>query len=125
VVEEMRQILKTGGFLYAEVPFLQGYHPTPRDFYRYTLEGLDELFFRFAKIDSGVCVGPSSSLSWLLREYIIGLLTWFTPSSPLRTAASVVAGWLTFSLKYLDLFFVQRPGAQTIASGFYFFGRKE
>jgi SAM-dependent methyltransferase len=125
VVEEMHRILKTGGLCYAEVPFLQGYHPTPRDFYRYTLEGLDELFFRFAKIDSGVCVGPSSSVSWILREYITGLLTWFTPSNRLKTAASFVAGWLTFSLKYMDFFLLRRPGAHTIASGLYFFGRKE
>jgi SAM-dependent methyltransferase len=124
VVEEMYRVLKMGGLLYVEVPFLQGYHPTPQDFYRYTLEGLDELFSKFAKIDAGVCVGPSSSVSWLLREYIAGLLTWFTPSHRLKTPAVVVAGWLTFPLKYLDFFLVRRPGAHTIASGLYFFGRK-
>jgi SAM-dependent methyltransferase len=124
VVEEIHRVLKKGGLLYAEVPFLQGYHPAPRDFYRYTLEGIDELFFRFAKIDSGVCVGPSSSVSWLLREYITGLLTWFTPSNPLRTPASFFAGWLTFPLKYMDFFLLRRPGAHAIASGLYFLGRK-
>ncbi len=125
VVEEIHRVLKTGGLLYAEIPFLQGYHPAPRDYYRYTMEGLDELFIRFAKIDSGVCVGPSSSVSWLLREYITGLLTWFTPSNRLRTPAAFVAAWLTFPLKYMDYFLLRRPGAHAIASGLYYFGRKE
>jgi SAM-dependent methyltransferase len=125
VVEETRRVLKKGGLVYAEVPFLQGYHPTPRDYRRFTAEGLDELFSGFARIDSGVCAGPSSSLSWLLREYVTGLLTWFTPSSPLRGPAALAAGWLTFPLKYLDLLFAGRPGAAAIASGFYFLGRKE
>jgi len=124
VVEETRRVLKRGGLVYAEVPFLQGYHPTPRDYRRFTLEGLEELFSGFARIDSGVCVGPSSSVSWLLREYITGLLTGFTPSSPLRAPAAIAAGWLTFSIKYLDFLFARRPGAQAIASGLYFFGRK-
>jgi SAM-dependent methyltransferase len=124
VVEEMSRVLKTRGLVYAETPFLQGYHPTPRDFYRFTQEGLVELFSGFAKIDSGVCVGPSSSVSGLLREYIAGVLTWFTPSSPLRTPAAIIASWLTFPIKYLDFFFVRRPGAHAIASGLYFLGRK-
>lgn len=124
VVEETGRVLKKGGLVYAEVPFLQGYHPTPRDYRRYTLEGLDELFSGFAKIDSGVCVGPSSSVSWILREYIAGVLTWFTPSSPLRGPAAIVASWLTFPLKYLDFMFAGRPGAHVIASGLYFLGRK-
>jgi len=124
VVGEMARILKIGGVVYAEVPFLQGYHPTPGDFYRFTREGLEVLFSAFERIDSGVCVGPGSSLSWILREFVTGLLTWFSPASRLKTPATLVAGWLTFPLKYLDLFLVRRPNAHTIASGLYFLGRK-
>jgi SAM-dependent methyltransferase len=124
VVMEMSRILKKGGFVYAEVPFLQGYHPTPGDFYRYTLDGIEVLFSEFEKVDSGVCVGPGSSLSWILREFIIGLLTNFSPGKRWKTPTALIAGWLTFPVKYLDFFLARAPNAHAIASGLYFLGRK-
>lgn len=125
VVEEIQRVLKPGGLIYIETPFLQGYHPTPADYYRFTEDGLGELLSGFERVDSGVCAGPSSSLSWLLREYIAGLVTGFSPASPLRGMAVLAAAWLTFPIKYLDLLVGRRPGAAAIASGLFFLGRKK
>ncbi|MDH4197003.1 MAG: class I SAM-dependent methyltransferase [Candidatus Aminicenantes bacterium] len=125
VVKEIGRVLKPGGLVYIETPFLQGYHPTPTDYYRFTEEGLAELLSGFERVDSGVCAGPSSSLSWLLREYIAGLVTGFAPAGPLRGMAVLAAAWLTFPLKYLDLLVGRRPGAAAIASGLFFLGRKK
>ena len=125
VVEEIGRVLKPRGLVYVETPFMQGFHPTPRDYYRFTEEGLAELLSGFERVDSGVCVGPSSSLAWILREYLAGLATGFTPTSPWRGKAVMAAAWLTFPLKYLDLLVARRPGAAAIASGLFFLGRKK
>lgn len=124
VVREISRVLKAGGYVYAEAPFLQGFHPAPADFFRFTTQGLAQLFHGFMRIDSGVCVGPSSALSWVLREYLTGLLTGFSENQRLRKGAAVLSGWLTFPIKYLDIFFARRPVAHMVSSGVYFLGRK-
>ena len=40
VVDEMLRVLKPGGYIYSEVPFMQGFHADPDDYQRYTLPGL-------------------------------------------------------------------------------------
>ena len=85
VIAEMYRVLRCGGILYIEVPFLQGYHPSPRDFFRYTLEGLEELLPDFTKVESGVCVGPASTVCWIAREFLSGLLSGFSEN---RVSAS-------------------------------------
>lgn len=122
-VKEAIRVLKLDGILYAEVPFLQGFHPSPTDYQRYTRQGLLELFSDLECLDIGVCVGPSSALSWILRQYLAGVLTAFTARGWVRSVALTVAGWLTFPIKYLDWLFATRPYAALIASGFYYLGR--
>jgi SAM-dependent methyltransferase len=43
VIQEFYRVLKPGGYLVCDVPFLQTKHPDPTDFYRYTREGLEEI----------------------------------------------------------------------------------
>lgn len=44
VVREARRVLREGGALVGAVPFLVGYHPDPRDFWRFTHEALQRIF---------------------------------------------------------------------------------
>lgn len=124
VVEGIYRILRKGGIIYAEIPFIQGYHPSPKDFYRFSMEGLDKLFSKFSRIELGVSVGPSSALSWILREFLSGILTGFSQNRRARALAMFISGWMTFPIKYLDILFAKRPEAHRIASGLYFLGRK-
>jgi SAM-dependent methyltransferase len=119
VVTEMVRVLTRGGSLYVDVPFLQGFHPHPIDYQRYTLSGLRALLADFEPIASGVSVGPSSALAWVLREY----LPLWAPRR-LRTPVAVAGAWVTTPLKYLDTIVGHRPGAEKIAAGLYFWGRK-
>lgn len=124
VVHEIYRCLKKGGLIYAEVPFLQGYHPDKADFYRFTLQGLEALFVSFKKLDAGVCAGPSAALAWVLRDYVAGFFTMFS-GSKMEDRMRYLFTWLFSPLKYLDLFLATRSSAIRCASGFYFLGKKE
>jgi uncharacterized protein YbaR (Trm112 family)/SAM-dependent methyltransferase len=121
VICEMRRVLKHEGHIYAELPFLQGYHADPDDYQRFTLSGIRWLFRDFDTIDIGVCVGPSSALVWMLREYARLLVQ---PSEPLGKIMYRLVGWITLPLKYLDLLMARRDRAHVISAGLYFYGRK-
>jgi len=124
VVQEIRRCLKKEGLLYAEIPFLQGFHPDPKDFYRFTSQGILYLFQSFRFLDWGVCAGPSSSLAWLMRDYLSGLLTGFSDGRA-EALTRLILSWIFWPLKYLDYFFASRPSSRRIASAFYFLGKKE
>src|SRR5262245_63936790 len=68
-VREIFGILKPGGFVHFDVPLLQGYHADPTDYWRFTLDGLKLLCQCFQEIESGVHIGPSCGLVWVLREW--------------------------------------------------------
>ena len=44
LLSEIRRVLKPGGRVYGAVPFLVGYHPDPKDFWRYTGSALQNIF---------------------------------------------------------------------------------
>ena len=123
-VAEMLRVLRSGGLIYCEVPFIQLFHAAPHDYRRFTAAGLENLFEDFEKIEIGVCAGPSSAFSWVARGYLTGLLTGFSSNRRARQAAEFIAAWLTFPIKYLDLVAAGRPAAAEMASAFYFLGRK-
>jgi hypothetical protein len=103
---------------------MQGYHPasgTHQDFTRLTHVGLLELLSAFERIDFGVSGGPSSSVAWILREYLAMLVF---DGGRGYSLAYMVAGWLTWWIRYLDLFLSRREKAHRIACGFYVLGRK-
>jgi SAM-dependent methyltransferase len=125
VIGEMERVLRRGGIVYVEVPFLQGYHPTPEDFYRFTIEGLEQVLSGFSRLDSGVCVGPASTVSWVAREFLSGILCGFSGNRRLRQVTVFLAGWLTFPIKYFDLLLARGKTAGHIASGIYFLGVKK
>ena len=44
LLSEIRRVLKPGGRVYGATPFLVGYHPDPKDFWRYTGSALQNIF---------------------------------------------------------------------------------
>lgn len=64
LISEVYRILKPGGQVIGAVPFLVGYHPDPRDFWRYTSESLDKIFKEHNYKDIKITVlgrGPMSA----------------------------------------------------------------
>lgn len=120
ILKEARRVLKKGGYVYSEVPFLQPYHPAPEDYRRLTLKGIEKIHKDFVKIESGICVGPTSALLSFIREYI----PLFFNIKYIRGLIYLMISWFTFWLKYLDRFLIRNKHCQTIASSFYYIGRK-
>jgi len=121
VMQEIYRVLRKGGYVYVDVPFMAHYHGYPNDFQRYTLSGLEELCSGFSKVDSGVVVGPSSALCEMLRIYA----TLFSNKFYVQKFLQGVIGWLTFPLKYLDLFMVKNKDAYIAAYANFVLAKKE
>jgi len=121
VINEIHRVLRKGGRLYAEVPFLQPFHSAPHDYNRVTLSGLQKLFYQFEPLDFGVCVGPGSCVTWVLVEYV----QIFFSRPILKKLARYSTQIILFPLKYLDRLLIQKKEAHIIASGFYFLGIKK
>jgi len=122
ILSEMKRVLKKDGLVYVAVPFLQGYHSSPQDYYRWTCQGIEESLNSFQKIEVGIRGGPTSALCWVLQEWL-ALIFSFNVQFLYRFFYLFFAV-LTFPLKYLDLVLARYSGSSNIASGFYFLGKR-
>ena len=120
IVNEMYRVLKRGGYIYIECPFLQEYHAFPLDFQRYTLTGLENLLSDFQRIESGVCAGPSATFGRIFREYCAS----FSDNLYIHQLLKILAGWFIFPIRYLDLYLNKKKYAHVIAMGLYYIGKK-
>jgi SAM-dependent methyltransferase len=120
-VAEMRRVLKPGGRLICFVPFIQGYHASPRDYQRYTFSGMQQLFREFAEVEARVGAGPTSGMLWVVQEWLAIVLS-FGSLRLYRLLAPLM--WLLSPLKWLDLWLSRHPAAAVIASGFIVEARK-
>lgn len=120
VASEIARVLRPGGLLYSELPFMQQVHEGAYDFTRYTLSGHRRLFNRFQEVDSGLVAGPSTALVWSIENFVLAFVR--SPAFKKLTKAFVrfVFGWI----KYLDHLLANRPEAMDGASCTYFFGFK-
>jgi SAM-dependent methyltransferase len=115
---EMARVLKPGGLVYAETPFMQQVHMGGHDFSRYTLVGHRRLFREFEELSSGVAVGPGSALAWALVYFILS----FSTSKRSRQLLNALASASFFWLKYFDRVLNERTAARDAACGVYFMG---
>ena len=120
VINEAARVLKPGGYLYLEVPFLQGFHADPHDFQRYTLEGLRVRTKAFTEIDAGVSVGPFCTLVWIIRD---GVSSCFA-NRLLYAASRFVAGWALSPVRYLDYLIRDNPAARRLACEYFYLCQK-
>jgi SAM-dependent methyltransferase len=74
VVREIHRVLKPGGIVYAETPFMQQVHEGAYDFTRFTELGHRWLWRQFEEIDRGVIGGPGLSLYWSGRYFCRAVL---------------------------------------------------
>jgi SAM-dependent methyltransferase len=99
VAGELRRVLAPGGYLHLVTPFCHPFHEYPRDYRRFTLDGLKELAGDLEVVAEGWRTGPTATLLVVGIEYVKGLLPWRW----WRGGTHFALGWLLFPLRYLDL----------------------
>lgn len=73
VAAEIHRVLRTGGMLYSEMPFMQQVHEGAYDVTRYSLVGHRRLFRRFRELDSGMVAGPGTALAWAVEHFLLAV----------------------------------------------------
>jgi SAM-dependent methyltransferase len=73
VVDEIYRVLRPGGLVYADTPFMQQVHEGPYDFVRFTESGHGYLFRHFALRNSGVAAGLGTQLLWSIIYFSRGI----------------------------------------------------
>jgi SAM-dependent methyltransferase/uncharacterized protein YbaR (Trm112 family) len=122
-VSEMHRVLRPGGYVYAEIPFLRAYHMIPHDYQRYTISGIEALFRRhgFETLDVGICSGPFTALVLFLTDFARSMLSF---SRPIQMAAYTALSLLLHPMKYLDRWVENAEWAEINACNFYYLGMK-
>lgn len=115
VVDEIHRVLRRGGIVFADTPFMQQVHMGAYDFTRYTFSGHRWLFRRFEQIDAGLSGGPGVAMQWSARSLARAL------GAPPAVAGVLAAPF--FWLRFLDRFTLGRRGLDA-AAGVYFLGRR-
>jgi len=122
-IAEIERIIKPGGLLYLEVPFMQTYHAHPHDYYRFTHQGLKSFLQDFDILEEGISVGPASATALNLRLFLAQLFSF--NNKKLFLVFSVLFAWLTLPIKYLDYFMENNSMAYINSSGIYVLARKK
>lgn len=117
---EIVRVLKVGGWLYSELPFMQQVHEGAYDFTRYTLSGHRRLFNRFEVIESGMVAGPGTTLVWAVENFFLAFASRSVTRTLVKVGTRVLFGWI----KYFDYVLAKRPEAMDGASCTYLLGRK-
>ena len=73
VVAEIHRVLRPGGLVYANTPFMQHVHEGPYDFTRFTESGHRYLFRHFTVRDSGATAGLGTQLLWSIVYFARGI----------------------------------------------------
>lgn len=120
VAAEIARVVRPGGLLYSELPFMQQVHEGAYDFTRYTMSGHRRLFNDFKAIDAGMVAGPGTVLAWSLENIIVA----FCRGKRMRTIGKASARIAFAWFKYLDYALRNSPAALDGASCTYLFGER-
>jgi SAM-dependent methyltransferase len=120
VMSEMRRVLAPDGYLHLVTPFCHPFHEYPKDYRRFTIDGLKELAGPMTVVAEGWRTGPSATLLVTTIEFAKGLLPWRW----WRAASHVGLGWLLFPLRYLDLWLLRTNRAGRIGNHCYLWLKK-
>jgi SAM-dependent methyltransferase len=120
VMREIERVLAPGGYAHLVTPFCHPFHEYPKDYRRFTLDGLKLLAGGMKPVAEGWRTGPTATILVFSLEYAKLLFPW----KPWRAAAHFTLGWALFPLRYLDLIFFRTGRAGRIGNHCYLWLRK-
>ena len=120
LVGEIERCLVPGGGCHLVAPFCHPFHEYPRDYWRFSLDGLERLVRPLETLESGWLTGPTATLLIVVIEYV---KIWL-PFRWMKRAAWLLLGWGLFPLRYLDALLLRRPDAGQLGNHAYIWARK-
>lgn len=121
VMREIVRVLAPGGYAHLVTPFCHPFHEYPKDYRRFTLDGLKELAGPLETVAEGWRTGPTATVLVFTLEYVKLLL----PFRAWRVLTHGALGWLLFPFRYLDLILLRSPQAGRIGNHCYLWLRKD
>jgi SAM-dependent methyltransferase len=123
VIGEFARVLRPGGRVYIEMPWLEGYHGYPSDYRRWTGDEMSRVFAEhgFAEVETGVVAGPASAAGLFFREF---LGSFFDTPALKFLSKDVVGSVLVFPCRFLDIYLARKKSARVLAAVVYFIGVK-
>jgi SAM-dependent methyltransferase len=119
-MREIERVLAPGGYAHIVTPFCHPFHEYPKDYRRFTLDGLKEIRSGMEVVAEGWRTGPTATLLVFVLEYAKLLAPW----RAWRAVAHVILGWLLFPLRYLDLWLLRTASAGRMGNHCYLWLRK-
>ena len=124
VLLEIKRVLRPGGYLYCQLPFIIGYHPGPNDYWRFTVEGIRQIVLDAGLeiVESGMSVGPATGFYRVVVEFVASFAGALFPSAyrPAKGAAAIAF----MPLKILDPLLSRSREANRLAGGYFVIARK-
>ncbi len=120
LVREIERCLRPGGGCHLVAPFCHPFHEYPRDYWRFSLDGLERLVSPMETVETGWLAGPTATLLIVVIEYV---KIWM-PFRWMKRGAWAVLGWLLFPLRYLDALLWRNPDARQLGNHGYVWARK-
>jgi SAM-dependent methyltransferase len=120
VMREIERVLQPGGYAHIVTPFCHPFHEYPKDYRRFTPDGLAAMAGGLQVVSSGWRTGPTATMLVFTLEYAKLLFPWRW----WRVVSHGVLGWLLFPLRYLDVVLLRSPEARRIGNHCYVWLRK-
>ena len=120
VMREIERVLAPGGHAHVVTPFCHPFHEYPRDYRRFTPDGLREMRGSMEVVAAGWRTGPAAT--WLV--FTLEFVKLWLPFRWWRVLAHGLLGWILFPLRYLDRIFFRSGRAAAIGNHCYVWFRK-
>jgi len=121
VMREIERVSAAGGYAHVVTPFCHPFHEYPKDYRRFTLDGLKQMAGELTVVTEGWRTGPTATMLVFAIEYGKLLFPW----RAWRLACGGVMGWVLWPLRYLDLLLFRSARAGRIGNHCYLWLRKK